>query len=85
MLKIKNLSKSYSKKESTNNVLKNINLNFNKNEFVFILGPSGTGKSTLLNIIAGLDRKYDGKVIVDNLDISKLSTLTISPPFVSSW
>ena len=72
MLKIKNLSKSYSKKESINNVLKNINLNFNKNEFVFILGPSGAGKSTLLNIIAGLDRKYDGKVIVDNLDISKL-------------
>lgn len=72
MLELKNLSKSYLKKEFDQKVLKNINLSFNKNEFVFILGPSGTGKSTLLNIIAGLDKKYDGEVIINNLDISKL-------------
>lgn len=43
-------------------VLKDVNLNFDKNGMVFILGASGSGKSTLLNVLGLLDDGYDGKI-----------------------
>lgn len=51
----------------------NINLTINKGEFVVILGPSGSGKSTLLNILGGMDSPTSGEVVVDSIDIAKLS------------
>ena len=48
-------------------VLKGLALSFDKGDFVSILGESGGGKSTLMNIIGGLDRKYDGEVIVNGI------------------
>lgn len=51
----------------------NINFNIDTGEFVVILGQSGAGKSTLLNILGGIDVPTSGQIIVDDIDISKLS------------
>ena len=53
MLKLKGINKSYTTGDFTQQALKDINLEFRKNEFVAVLGPSGSGKTTLLNIIGG--------------------------------
>lgn len=57
------------------NVIANDNINFriNKGEFVVVLGQSGAGKSTLLNILGGIDTLSSGTIMVDDIDISKLS------------
>lgn len=64
-LKLTNIKKSYYLDKQTFPVLKGINLSFERGEFVSILGESGGGKSTLMNIIGGLDRQFDGEVVVD--------------------
>ncbi|QBO36687.1 ABC transporter ATP-binding protein/permease [Periweissella cryptocerci] len=64
-LELKNIRKSYYLGKTEFPVLKGINLNFELGEFVSILGESGGGKSTLMNIIGGLDRKFDGEVVVN--------------------
>ncbi|EGT0695371.1 TPA: ABC transporter ATP-binding protein [Clostridium perfringens] len=50
-----------------------INFSIDKGEFVVILGPSGAGKSTTLNILGGMDSCDEGKIIIDEIDISKFS------------
>lgn len=69
MLTLKNIKKIYEQGDEA--VLDDINLTFNKNEFVSILGCSGAGKSTLLNIIGGLDEKTSGKLLINGKDIYK--------------
>ncbi|MGN1227651.1 MAG: ABC transporter ATP-binding protein, partial [Christensenellales bacterium] len=64
MLRLENISKSYISGGVSVPALKNISLNFRKNEFVSILGQSGCGKTTLLNIIGGLDRYTNGNLII---------------------
>ncbi len=65
MLELKKISKTYkSKKGSSCNALKNINIKFPDKGLVFILGKSGSGKSTLLNIIGGLDAPDGGEIII---------------------
>ena len=65
MLELKKISKTYkSKKGSSCNALKNINIKFPDKGLVFILGKSGSGKSTLLNIIGGLDAPDNGEIII---------------------
>jgi putative ABC transport system ATP-binding protein len=54
-------------------ILKGISLRIEHGEFVAIVGPSGSGKSTLLGIIAGLDNPTSGQVLVDGVDITKMS------------
>ena len=66
MVNIKNLSKFYGEVE----IFKNFNLKLEKNKAYVILGPSGIGKSTLLNIIAGIDMDYKGELSVDTSNIS---------------
>ncbi len=53
--------------------LKGITLKIMDGEFVAIVGPSGSGKSTLLNMIGALDRPTEGRVLIDGIDINKLS------------
>ena len=65
MLKLKNIKKDYLSGDNTVHALKGINLEFRKSEFVSILGQSGCGKTTLLNIIGGLDRYTSGDLIIN--------------------
>ncbi len=65
MLSLKNINKKYKTENYTQEALKNISIDFRKNEFVCILGPSGSGKTTLLNIIGGLDRYTSGDLIIN--------------------
>ncbi|CAI2694854.1 Macrolide export ATP-binding/permease protein MacB [Apilactobacillus kunkeei] len=64
-LELKNIQKSYYLGKDEFKVLKGINLSFEKGEMVSILGESGGGKSTLMNIIGGLDSKYEGDVLLN--------------------
>lgn len=65
-LQLKNIQKSYYLGKEEFKVLKGINLDFDKGEMVSILGESGGGKSTLMNIIGGLDSKYSGDVCIND-------------------
>lgn len=73
ILDVINLSKTYGKDDNKVQALNNINLSFEKGKFTTIIGPSGSGKSTLLHCMAGLDSITNGKVLLNDQDISKLS------------
>ncbi len=63
-LELHDIHKSYYLGKEEFPVLKGIDLDFELGEFVSILGESGGGKSTLMNIIGGLDRNFDGSVTI---------------------
>ncbi len=65
MLKLKNIVKEYVAGDSKVTALKGVNIEFRKSEFVSILGHSGCGKTTLLNIIGGLDQYTTGDLIIE--------------------
>ena len=65
MLKLKGITKDYAVGDETVHALKGIDLEFRKSEFVAVLGHSGCGKTTLLNIIGGLDQYTDGDLIIN--------------------
>lgn len=73
MLRLIDVCKSFKFGKSKTLVLDRVNLDFKKNELVFILGKSGSGKSTLLNIIGGLLEIDSGRVLLDDKDITKFS------------
>ena len=65
MLQLKNITKNYLSGDNEVQALKGIDIEFRDNEFVSILGQSGCGKTTLLNIIGGLDRYTSGDLIIN--------------------
>ena len=67
-IEFKNIDKFY----GDNHVLKGINLEINKGDFVTLLGPSGCGKSTLLRCLAGLEQISGGQILLDGQDITGL-------------
>lgn len=69
----KNLVKKYGKGEATVYALDHTDFSMEKGEIVVILGPSGSGKSTLLNILGGLDKATEGALMVDGVDLEKMS------------
>ena len=71
MLELKNITKDYLSGDMKVQALKGINLEFRKSEFVSILGQSGCGKTTLLNIIGGLDRYTKGDLIINGKSTKK--------------
>ena len=75
MLELKNINKSYKTGNFIQHALKDVSINFRKNEFVAILGASGSGKTTLLNIIGGLDRYDSGDLIINNKSTKKFKSL----------
>ena len=73
MIEVKNIIKSYGNGESRFQVLQGISLEIKDGDFVVVLGASGSGKSTFLNVISGLERPDSGKVLYDTTDITALS------------
>ena len=70
MIDISNITKSFGNLQ----VLKGIDLHIDKGEVVSIVGPSGAGKTTLLQIMGTLDKADTGKVMINGVDVSKLSS-----------
>jgi len=73
VLKLENLSKTYSLGKRSVQALSNLNLEVNEGEFTAIMGPSGSGKTTLLNVLGCLDKPTDGRVLLDDVDVTKLA------------
>lgn len=71
MLKLTNIKKDYVTGDTTVHALKGVSIEFRRNEFVSILGQSGCGKTTLLNIIGGLDEYTDGDLIIGGRSTKK--------------
>ena len=71
MIEFKNVSMTYDNKKFA---LKNVDLTINDGEFVFIVGPSGSGKTTLLNQLCGMDVPDNGEIIIDGINLTKLSS-----------
>jgi ABC-type bacteriocin/lantibiotic exporter with double-glycine peptidase domain len=67
IIDIKNLSFKYNKK--TNFIFKNLNIKIKKNSIFAILGKSGVGKTTFLNVLCGFEKQTGGKILVDNVNI----------------
>jgi putative ABC transport system ATP-binding protein len=73
VVKLVDIVKSFPVGDGEVTVLKGLSLDVKPGEFVSIVGPSGNGKSTLLNMITGIDRPTDGQVIVTGRDIHNMS------------
>ena len=73
ILKAVDLQKIYGQGETEVRALDGVNLEVEKGEFVAIVGTSGSGKSTMLHIIGGLDNPTSGQVIVDGQDLSHMT------------
>lgn len=73
IIKTKKLSKVYNDNSLPVKALTNIDLEFEQGEFTAIVGPSGSGKTTFLNMIGGLDKPTEGKIVINDTDITGLS------------
>ena len=71
-ISFENVCKEYKMGEIIIKALENTNFEIEKGELVVIVGPSGTGKTTTLNILGGMDDATSGRVIVDGKDVTKL-------------
>ena len=72
MIKLQNVSKTYTLSGINVNAVKSVNLNINQGEFASIMGPSGSGKSTMMNILGCLDIPSNGDYFLDNVEVGKL-------------
>lgn len=73
VMDVQNITKSLPLGRERIDILKGISFQITSGEFVSIVGPSGSGKSTLLGIIAGLDNPTTGQVLIDGVDITRMS------------
>ena len=71
IITVDNVNKTYKNGSLELQVLKNISSKVDKGEFLAIMGSSGSGKSTMMNILGCLDNQYEGRYILDGIDISK--------------
>ncbi|MFH1288109.1 MAG: ABC transporter ATP-binding protein [bacterium] len=72
IIRLENISKYYSADEIRTDVIDGINFSANEGELVVVLGVSGSGKTTFLNLIGGLDYPNSGKITVDGIELTKL-------------
>ncbi|MEM9586415.1 MAG: ABC transporter ATP-binding protein [Planctomycetota bacterium] len=73
LIHLESVSKAFTKGDETITPLADVSLKIDAGEFVSLMGPSGTGKSTLLNVISGIDRPDSGRITVASTEITKLS------------
>ncbi len=73
LVELRGVSKSFKKGDETITPLDNLSMDIDAGEFIALMGPSGTGKSTLLNLVSGIDRPDAGTIIVDGINVTKLS------------
>ena len=78
VIEVKDLCKTYVVDKRQNNVLKNVSFNVDEGEMVAIMGPSASGKSTLLYSVSGMDVPTSGQVIFDGKDLTKISKNELS-------
>ena len=78
LITAKNIYKSYRNGNNVLSVLEKISFEIKEKDFVTIVGPSGIGKSTLLNIIGTLDKPDSGSIEFDGLDLSKMNDTQLS-------
>ena len=74
IIETKNISKQYKQADQDIIALNNVSVSFEKGEFTAIVGPSGSGKTTFLNSIGGLDSPTSGKVMIEEREITELSS-----------
>jgi putative ABC transport system ATP-binding protein len=73
LVELRGVCKSFRKGDETITPLDHVDLDIQVGEFVSLMGPSGTGKSTLLNLVSGIDRPDAGTITVDGTEVTKLS------------
>jgi putative ABC transport system ATP-binding protein len=73
LVELRNVTKQYHKGGETITPLENVSLDIEEGQLVSLMGASGTGKSTLLNLIAGIDHPDSGSIRIDGTDITQLS------------
>lgn len=73
LVQIRELTKTYRQGDETICPLREVNLDIATGDFVSLMGPSGTGKSTLLNVVAGIDKVDSGSIVVDGVEITRLT------------
>lgn len=78
LVEIRNVTKHYHKGGQTIKPLDGVSLDIEADEFVSLMGASGTGKSTLLNIVASIDRPDQGSVKVDGVEITSMSRTALA-------
>src|SRR5262245_50580944 len=72
VLEAQNLTQVYGRGTTAVTALDHVNISIEPGEFVAIMGPSGSGESTLLHLLGGLDTPTEGRVLVDGIDLSTL-------------
>ncbi len=75
MIELKNISHSYGKKE----VINNLSIKFQKEKLTCILGSSGSGKTTILRLIAGLEIPNEGEILIENKIVSSSGKIIVPP------
>ena len=73
-IKLENVKKTYVMGEVEIHAVNDVSFSIDKGEFVIILGASGAGKSTILNLLGGMDQATSGKIVVDGNEISGYNT-----------
>ena len=73
MIETRNLTKIYGRDENQLRALDSVDLTVKRGEFAAVVGPSGCGKSTLLHLLGGIDVPTEGKVMIEDVDLSALS------------
>ena len=74
LIEIHDIGKIYNSGEKTINAITNMDFHIDDGEFITIMGQSGSGKSTLLSILGALNHPSKGELLIDSMDIYKLST-----------
>lgn len=72
-IRLNHISKSFIEGDKKRDILKDLNVSFSSNQLSIILGKSGSGKSTILNLVSGIDIPDRGEIVIDGQNISKMT------------